>query len=118
MRAHKKGIDVKKITIVPSSDAINLHLLQRSLWEQVKTELGDAKEFTTNVALASMLADMYEYRMNAKTNAFDPNTMKVYPVGTIEEISVNVDPNMKFDDNRIFAEGIEITVDVNSIDII
>jgi hypothetical protein len=85
------------------------HAVQRKLITKImhasnyiatEGRVGPAQYLVTNGGLAAALADITGYTINpvkSKINA----SGQLYPVGSIGDISIYVDPYMKYNDNRI-----------------
>ena len=85
------------------------HAVQRKLITRImhasnyiatEGRVGPAQYLVTNGGLAAALADITGYTINpvkSKINA----SGQLYPVGSIGDISIYVDPYMKYNDNRI-----------------
>ena len=85
------------------------HAVQRKLITRImhasnfiatEGRVGPAQYLVTNGGLAAALADVTGYTINpvkSKINA----SGQLYPVGSIGDISIYVDPYMKYNDNRI-----------------
>lgn len=85
------------------------HAVQRKLVTKIahasnyiatEGRVGPAQYLITNGGLAAALSDISGYTLNpvkSKINAAG----QLYPVGTIGDISIYVDPYMKYNDNRI-----------------
>lgn len=87
------------------------HSLQRKLIAKINNasnfiatdgRVGPAQYLITNGNLASVIQDIAGYQINP-INASKLNTNgQLYPMGSIGQIQIYVDPYMKWDDNRIF----------------
>ena len=87
------------------------HSIQRKLVAKINNasnfiatdgRVGPAQYLVTNGNLASVLQDVAGYTI-APVNASKLNTNgQLYPMGNIGNISIYVDPYMRWDDNRIF----------------
>lgn len=87
------------------------HSIQRKLVAKINNasnfiatdgRVGPAQYLVTNGNLASVLQDIAGYTINP-VNAGKLNTNgQLYPMGNIGNISIYVDPYMRWDDNRIF----------------
>jgi hypothetical protein len=87
------------------------HSIQRKLVAKINNasnfiatdgRVGPAQYLVTNGNLASVLQDVANYTI-APTNVGKLNTNgQLYPMGNIGNIAIYVDPNMRWDDNRIF----------------
>lgn len=86
------------------------HAVQRKLITKIayasnfiatEGRVGPAQYLITNGGLAATLQDIAGYTLNPVNGAkLNPNG-QLYPVGKIGDISIYVDPNMRYDDNRI-----------------
>lgn len=85
------------------------HAIQRKLITKValasnyiatEGRVGPAQYLVTNGALAATLQDIAGYTVNPVSASINPNG-QLYPVGKIGDISIYVDPYMRYDDNRI-----------------
>jgi hypothetical protein len=85
------------------------HALQRKLISKIlnasnylatEGRIGPAQYLVTNGNLASVLMDIAGYTINPVKSKLN-GSGQLYPVGTIGEISIYVDPYMKYNDNRI-----------------
>lgn len=86
------------------------HAVQRKLITKIahasnyiatEGRVGPAQYLITNGGLAAALQDIAGYTINPVNGAkLNPNG-QLYPVGKIGDISIYVDPNMRYNDNRI-----------------
>ena len=86
------------------------HAVQRKLITKIahasnfiatEGRVGPAQYLITNGGLAAALSDIAGYTINPVNGAkMNPNG-QLYPVGKIGDISIYVDPNMRYNDNRI-----------------
>ena len=108
---------MKEITI--KGEGINQMQLQRSIYTQLNKELSeiDASEITVNVAIGSMLMDLYEFeactRSDEEVEELENDSNKLYQIGLLEGIIVKVDPMMRWDDTRVISEGLIATIDTD-----
>ncbi len=95
----------------PAPGGETYHSVQRKLVAKINNasnfiatdgRVGPAQYLVTNGNLASVLQDVAGYTINP-ANAGKMNTNgQLYPMGNIGNISIYVDPYMRWDDNRIF----------------
>lgn len=64
---------------------------------------GPANFIVTNLQLASAIQDNAQFTAAPLTNAINQNNGSLYPVGTIAGMTLYVDPNMKYSDNRVLV---------------
>lgn len=64
---------------------------------------GPANFVVTNLQLASAIQDNAQFTAAPITNAISQNNGSLYPVGTVAGMTIYVDPNMKYNDNRILV---------------
>jgi len=108
---------MEKITI--KGEGVNQMKLQRNLFDKMYAALCRfaASEATVNVAVGAMLMDLSEYvmypRSNKETETIQKNPRNKYQIGVISGINIFVDPMMQWNDTRVLAEGIEITIDID-----
>lgn len=85
------------------------HAVQRKLITKImhasnfiatEGRVGPAQYLVTNGGLAAALADITGYTINPVKSKIS-GTGQLYPVGSIGDISIYVDPYMKYNDNRI-----------------
>lgn len=86
------------------------HAVQRKLITKIahasnfiatEGRVGPAQYLITNGGLAATLQDISGYTINPVNGAkLNPNG-QLYPVGKIGDISIYVDPNMRYNDNRV-----------------
>lgn len=85
------------------------HAVQRKLITRImhasnyiatEGRIGPAQYLVTNGGLAAALADITGYTINPVKSKLN-GSGQLYPVGSIGDISIYVDPNMKYNDNRI-----------------
>lgn len=85
------------------------HAVQRKLITKImhasnfiatEGRVGPAQYLVTNGGLAAALADVSGYTINPVKSKIN-GSGQLYPVGSIGEISIYVDPYMRYDDNRI-----------------
>jgi len=88
------------------------HSLQRKLVSKVNNasnyianegRVGPAQYIITNGNLASVLQDVASYTINPPVGGSNLNTNgQLYPVGKVGNMTLYVDPYMRWDDNRLF----------------
>ena len=87
------------------------HSIQRKLVAKINNasnfiatdgRVGPAQYIVTNGNMASVLQDVASYTINPVSASKLNTNGQLYPMGSIGSISIYVDPNMKWDDNRIF----------------
>jgi hypothetical protein len=85
------------------------HAIQRKLVTKImhasnyiatEGRVGPAQYLVTNGGLAAALADITGYTINPVKSKIN-GSGQLYPVGSIGDISIYVDPYMKYNDNRI-----------------
>jgi len=85
------------------------HAVQRKLITKImhasnfiatEGRVGPAQYLVTNGGLAAALADITGYTINTVKSKIN-GSGQLYPVGSIGDISIYVDPYMKYNDNRI-----------------
>ena len=64
---------------------------------------GPANFVVTNLQLASAIQDNAQFTAAPLTNAINQNNGSLYPVGTIAGMTLYVDPNMTYQDNRVLV---------------
>lgn len=64
---------------------------------------GPANFIVTNLQIASAIQDNAQFTAAPLTNAINQNNGSLYPVGTIAGMTLYVDPNMKYSDNRVLV---------------
>ena len=88
------------------------HSVQRKLITKVNNasnyianegRVGPAQYIVTNGNLASVMQDVASYSINPPVGGANLNTNgQLYPVGKVGQMTMYVDPYMRWDDNRIF----------------
>ena len=88
------------------------HSLQRKLVSKINNasnfianegRVGPAQYIVTNGNVASVLQDVASYTINPVTGGSNLNTNgQLYPVGKVGQMTLYVDPYMRWDDNRVF----------------
>lgn len=88
------------------------HSLQRKLVSKVNNasnyianegRVGPAQYIITNGNIASILQDVSSYIINPPVGGANLNTNgQLYPVGKVNNMTLYVDPYMRWDDNRLF----------------
>lgn len=96
----------------PAPQGETTHSIQRKLIAKIRNasnfiatdgRVGPAQYLVTNGNLASVIQDIAGYTINP-VDASKMNTNgQLYPMGSIGNISIYVDPFMRWDDNRIFV---------------
>lgn len=62
---------------------------------------GAATFVVTNIQLATALQDTAQYTFAPMANTINQNGGSLYPIGSVAGMTIFVDPNMRWDDNRI-----------------
>lgn len=98
------------LTGVPQGETS--HSLQRKLVSKVNNasnyianegRVGPAQYIVTNGNIASILQDVASYIINPPVGGANLNTNgQLYPVGKVNNMTLYVDPYMRWDDNRLF----------------
>ena len=117
---------MKQITIKPIDGRnANMFEVQRDIWKKLYNAIAegnDIGEITVNCAIGAMLQDMSEYVVAARADEdikkLDDNPEDTYQIGMIAGINVFVDPMMQWSDTRVLAEGLEITIDIDPMQIV
>jgi len=87
------------------------HSIQRKLIAKINNasnfiatdgRVGPAQYLVTNGNMASVLQDVAGYTLNPPTMSKMNTNGQLYPMGSIGQIAIYVDPYMRWDDNRIF----------------
>lgn len=88
------------------------HSLQRKLVSKINNasnfianegRVGPAQYIVTNGNMASVLQDVASYTINPVVGGSNLNTNgQLYPVGKVGQMTLYVDPYMRWDDNRVF----------------
>jgi hypothetical protein len=90
----------------------NLSTLQRRLFSRIlaaanmvanRGRRGPANFIVTNANLASAMQDISQFTFAPFTNTLTQNNGTLYPVGSLAGMTVYVDQNMRFSDNRILV---------------
>jgi len=90
----------------------NMYTIQRRILSKIlaagnvvaqRGRRGPANFVVTNLQLASAIMDNAQFTAAPLTNAINQNNGSLYPVGTIAGMTLYVDPNMKFSDNRVLV---------------
>ena len=111
------GKDDQAITITgtagpASSTYENLSTLQRRLFSRVlaaanvvanRGRRGPANFIITNANMATSMQDISQFTFAPFTNTLTQNNGTLYPVGSLAGMTVYVDQNMKYSDNRILV---------------
>lgn len=64
---------------------------------------GPATFIVTNLQLATSLQKVAQYSFAPTANTIDQTTGSLYPIGTVAGMTVYVDPNMAYGDNRVLV---------------
>lgn len=62
---------------------------------------GAANFIVTNLQLATALQDNAQYSFAPMNNTINQDNGSLYPIGSVAGMTIYVDPNMRFDDNRV-----------------
>ena len=90
----------------------NLSTLQRRLFSRIlaganvvanRGRRGPANFIVTNANVASALQDISQFTFAPFSNTLTQNNGTLYPVGSLAGMTVYVDQNMKFGDNRVLV---------------
>ncbi|MFA5586129.1 MAG: hypothetical protein WDA02_06235 [Saccharofermentanales bacterium] len=110
--ASKFDFDVDTYLTVSAPGGETSHSLQRKLISKVNNasnyianegRVGPAQYIITNGNLASVMQDVASYTINPPVGGANLNTNgQLYPVGKVGNMTLYVDPYMRWDDNRIF----------------
>lgn len=92
--------DVNGETTYAAQRRLMTKINKASNYIQSEGRLGSAQFVVCNGALASTLQDVAGYVINPVNAKLNPNN-QLYPMGTINGMSIYVDPNMAYDDSRI-----------------
>lgn len=93
--------------------------LQRDIFNKMYAVLCKvgAGEATVNVAVGTMLSDLYEYEMYVRSEdeleAIKASPTERYQIGIMSGINIFVDPMMQWSDTRVLAEGLEATIEID-----
>ena len=103
-------LDTYFATVAPGGETS--HSAQRKLLSKVNNasnyianegRVGPAQYIVTNGNLASVIQDIAGYTLNPVVGGSNLNTNgQLYPVGKVGNMTLYVDPYMRWDDNRIF----------------
>jgi hypothetical protein len=100
-------LDTEYVTAGPNGETT--HAVQRKLITKIahasnyiatEGRVGPAQFIVTNGGLAAALQDIAGYTLNPVKSKLN-GSGQLYPVGSIGDISIYVDPYMKYNDNRI-----------------
>jgi len=111
------GKDDQPITIAgtagpASSTYENLSTLQRRLFSRIlaaanvvanRGRRGPANFIITNANMATSMQDISQFTFAPFTNTLTQNNGTLYPVGSLAGMTVYVDQNMRYSDNRILV---------------
>jgi hypothetical protein len=75
-------------------------MLNASFYISTEGRVGPAQFAVTNGALAAAIMDIVGYTINPVKSKLN-GSGQLYPIGQVGEMQVYVDPNMRYDDNRI-----------------
>jgi len=90
----------------------NLHTIQRRVMSKIifagnivanRGRRGPANFVVTNAQIATALQDTAQFSFAPMANTINQNNGSLYPVGSIAGMTVYVDPNMSFSDNRVLV---------------
>ena len=108
----KFDFDVDTYFAVSAPGGETSHAAQRKLLSKVNNasnyianegRVGPAQYIVTNGNLASVIQDIAGYTLNPVVGGSNLNTNgQLYPVGKVGNMTLYVDPYMRWDDNRIF----------------
>jgi len=88
----------------------NLHTLQRRIMSKLiaagniiaqRGRRGPANFCVTNLQIATALQDSAQFTFAPMNNTINQTNGSMYPIGTVAGMTIYVDPNMKFSDNRV-----------------
>lgn len=93
-------------------DFENLHTIQRRISSKVlaasniiyqRGRRGQANFIVTNAQIATALQDSAQFTFAPMNNTINQSGSGLYPVGTLANMTIYVDPNMTWDDTRILV---------------
>lgn len=93
-------------------DFENMHTIQRRIQSKLiaagniiaqRGRRGQANFAVTNLQIATALQDSAQFTFAPMQNTINQNNGSLYPIGSLAGITIYVDPNMKFDDNRVLV---------------
>ena len=106
------GISIASVAGPASGGYENLSTLQRRLFSRIlaganvvanRGRRGPANFIVTNANVASALQDISQFTFAPFSNTLTQNNGTLYPVGSLAGMTVYVDQNMKFGDNRVLV---------------
>jgi len=106
------GISIASVAGPASGTYENLSTLQRRLFSRIlasanvvanRGRRGPANFIVTNANVASALQDISQFTFAPFSNTLTQNNGTLYPVGSLAGMTVYVDQNMKFGDNRVLV---------------
>ena len=106
------GISIASVAGPASGGYENLSTLQRRLFSRIlasanvvanRGRRGPANFIITNANVASALQDISQFTFAPFSNTLTQNNGTLYPVGSLAGMTVYVDQNMKFGDNRVLV---------------
>lgn len=90
----------------------NLYTIQRRILSKVlaagnvvaqRGRRGPANFIVTNLQLGAAIQDNAQFQQAPISNTINQNNGSLYPVGTVSGMTLYIDPNMKYSDNRILV---------------
>jgi hypothetical protein len=93
-------------------DFENMHTIQRRIQSKLiaagniiaqRGRRGPANFAVTNLQLATALQDSAQFTFAPMQNTINQSNGSLYPIGMLAGITIYVDPNMRYDDNRILV---------------
>lgn len=112
--AYLTKTDATASMVLPAGPTVgtyeNLSTLQRRLFSRIlasanavanRGRRGPANFIVTNANVASALQDISQFTFAPFTNTLTQNNGTLYPVGSLAGMTVYVDQNMQFSDNRV-----------------
>ena len=106
------GLTISSVAGPASGGYENLSTLQRRLFSRIlasanvvanRGRRGPANFIVTNANVASALQDISQFTFAPFSNTLTQNNGTLYPVGSLAGMTVYVDQNMKFSDNRVLV---------------
>jgi len=106
------GLTISSVAGPASGGYENLSTLQRRLFSRIlasanvvanRGRRGPANFIVTNANVASALQDISQFTFAPFSNTLTQNNGTLYPVGSLAGMTVYVDQNMKFGDNRVLV---------------
>lgn len=98
--------------IAGGDGAFNQGTVQRQVYSRVlaagnviaqRGRRGPANFIVTNLQLATTLQDNAQFTIYPMANTINQNNGALYPLGTVAGMTVYVDPNMRYGDNRVLV---------------